>query len=90
MYQIDLDTIKTIRYCKKCLTHAIQDFINQGYKFSHMSDMNIITINIKMNLTYEHYINEPMSRCERKINMNIARNPQLISSLDCNKNHLLI
>ena len=31
-----------------------------------------------------------MTMCERKINMNFARNPPLINSLDRNKNHLLI
>ena len=52
--------------------------------------MNIITINFKVSMTYEDYINQPMSRCERKINMNIARNPQLRISLDRNKNQPLI
>ena len=41
--------------------------------------MNIITISIKMNMTYECYISQLMSMCERKINMSIARNPQLIN-----------
>ena len=67
----DLYTNKTICYWKKYLIHAIQDFINQGYKFSLNSNMNIITINIKMNMTYEYYINQPMSMCERKINMHM-------------------
>ena len=40
-------------------------------------------------MTYEYYINQPMSMCERKINMNFARNPLLINSLDRNKNHPL-
>ena len=41
-------------------------------------------------MTYEFFTNQPMSMCERKINMNIARNPHLINSLDRNKNHPLI
>ena len=86
----DLYTNKTICYWKTFLIHAIQDFINQGYNFSHISKMNIITINIRMNVTYDYYINQSMSMCERKINMNIARNSQLINSLDRNKNHPLI
>ena len=52
--------------------------------------MNIITINIKMIMTYEHYINQPMSMCERQTNMNFARNPKMINSLDRNINHPLI
>ena len=86
----DLYTNKTICYWKIFLIHAIQEFINQGYKFSHISNMNNTTINIKMNMTYEHYISQPVSMCERKINMNIARTLQLINSFDRNKNHPLI
>ena len=41
-------------------------------------------------MKYEHYMNQPKSMCERKINMIIAKNPQLINSLDRNKNHPLI
>ena len=35
-------------------------------------------------------MDQPMSMCERKIKMNIAKNPRLINSLDRNKNHPLI
>ena len=52
-----------------------------------------MTMNIngnRCNMTYENYINQPMSMCERKINMNFARNPKVINSLDKNKNHPLI
>ena len=52
-----------------------------------------MTINIfsdRCSMTYEYYINQPMSMCERKINMNVARNPHLINLLDRNKNHPLI
>ena len=52
--------------------------------------MAINIISDRCNMTYEYYINQPMSVGERKINMNIARNPRLIKSLDCNKNHPLI
>ena len=52
--------------------------------------MPIKTTKDKRNMTYEHYLNQPMHMCEKKMNMNIARNPQLINSLDRNKNRLLI
>ena len=52
--------------------------------------MTINTRNYSCNLTYENYMNNPMSTCERKINLNSAENPQLINSLDRNKNHPLI
>ena len=41
-------------------------------------------------MTYECYINQSMSMCERKINRNNATNTQLIKSLDRNKNQPLI
>ena len=47
----ELYTNETICFWKKLLINAIQDFINQGYKFSHISNMNIITINFKMDMT---------------------------------------
>ena len=52
--------------------------------------MTINIISDRCNMTYEKYINQIMSMCQRKINMIIARNPQLINSIDRNKNHLLI
>ena len=41
-------------------------------------------------MTYEHYMNQPMHMCERKKNVNIAKNPQLINLLDRNEKHPLI
>ena len=52
-----------------------------------------MTINIssdRCNKTYGNYINQLMSMCERKITMNIVRNPHLMNSLDHNKNHPVI
>ena len=49
---------------------------------------NMISDRCKM--TYGNYINQPMNVCERKINMNISKNPKLTNSLDRNKNHPLI
>ena len=41
--------------------------------------MVIITISDRCNMTNEHYINQPMSVCERTMNMKVARNPQLMN-----------
>ena len=52
-----------------------------------------MTINMtsdRCNMKYEHYINQPMHKCERKTNLNIAKNPHLMNSLDRNKKHHLI
>ena len=61
-----------------------------GYKFKNINHMIISTISCKCNMSYKYYINHPMSMLERRINMIIAKNPQLIKSLDRNKNHPLI
>ena len=52
--------------------------------------MTINIISDRCNMSYKHYMDQQMSMCERKKNMNFARNPQLINSLDRNKNHPLI
>ena len=61
-----------------------------GYKFNKINHMIIKTISCRCNMSYKYYINQPMSMLERRINFIIARNPKLINSLDCNKNHPLI
>ena len=52
--------------------------------------MIIKTISCFCYMTYEHCINKPMQMLKRRLNMVIAKNPQLISSLDQNKQHPLI
>ena len=41
-------------------------------------------------MTYECYMNQLMQSEKLRLNMIIAKNPQLINSLHRNKNHLLI
>ena len=36
-------------------------------------------------MTFEYFMNQPMSMCERTINMKIAKTPPLIKSLDRKK-----
>ena len=52
--------------------------------------MTIKIITDRCNMTYENNFNQAMSMCEPKINMNIAKNPTLIKSLERNLNHPLI
>ena len=61
-----------------------------GYKFKNINHMIIKTISCKCNMSYKYYINHPMSMLERRINIIIAKNPQLINALDRTKNHPLI
>ena len=52
--------------------------------------MEINTISFRCNMTYKYYMNTPMSMLERRINMIIGKNSQLINCLDRNRNHPII
>ena len=52
--------------------------------------MNIITINIRRNLTCIYYFNQQMSVLERQVNSIINKNPILINSIDRITNQPLI
>ena len=56
----------------------------------NIKHMILKTINDRCNMTYKYYKNTAMSMIERRINIIIAKNPELINSLDRNKNHPLI
>ena len=64
-------------------------FESRGHKFYNINQMTINIISDRCNMTYEHYITQPMHMFERKTNTNTAKNPQLINSIDRNKNHPL-
>ena len=83
-YNADISNMKEYLLC--CI-----DYFNlRGNTFYEINELVMETLNDKCNMTYQHYICQPMSMCERQINMNLAKNPQLINSLDRNKNHHLI
>ena len=65
---------------KKYLFYWIECFMSRGYKFFKINEVILQNTSDRRDMTYEHYLNQPMSMCERKINMNIARNPHLINS----------
>ena len=75
---------------KKYLLYDIDCFKSRVYVFYNINQMTININNDSCNMTYKRYINQPMHLCERKINLNIAKNPRLINSLDRNRNHPLI
>ena len=58
--------------------------------FCNIDKMIIKTISDNCNITYKHYINQPMQMIERRLNFVIGRSPQLINVLDRSKNHPLI
>ena len=80
------DIININRY----LLCDIDCFKSRVYTFCNINQMTINIISDRCNMTYEHYMNQPMSLCEPKINLNIAKNPKLINSLDQDKNDPLI
>ena len=53
-----------------------------GYKFKNINNMIIKTISCMCNMSNKYYINQRMPMLERRINMIIAKNPQLINALD--------
>ena len=73
-YNTDLNNIN--RY----LLYEIDCFKSRGQKIYNINQMTNNIISDRCNMTYERYINQPKTMCERKINMNIARNLQVIIS----------
>ena len=80
-YNIDITNIK--RY----LLYKIYYFTSRGYKVCTVNQMTIKTISDRCNMTCEHYMNQPMQSVELGPMILVAKNPQLINSLDRNKNH---
>ena len=85
-YQYNTDYVNIKRF----LIFYIDSCEWRGFKFCNINHMIINTISCMCNMSYKYYINHPMSTLERRINMIIAKNPQLINSLARNKNHPLI
>ena len=72
------------------LLYYIDFYESRGYKFYNINQMTINIISDRCDMSYEIYINQPMHSVERRLNMRIARNPQLINLFNRNKNHPLI
>ena len=75
---------------KRYLLYWIEYFMLRRYRFYNNNEKIIKTYSDRCNMTYKQYPKQPMHMCELKLNMNIAKSPQLIISLDRNKNHPLI
>ena len=75
---------------KRFLLYQIVNFIEKGQIFSHIREMIITTVNDKMYMTYDNYIQHPMQAVELNLNMSIAINPHLINSLKRSHIHPLI
>ena len=67
-------------YCFSLLW--IEYFTERGQNFSHISEMNITTINPFINMIHEFYIRKPKSILEGTLCGKVDENPHLISALD--------
>ena len=61
--------------------NAIDDFKTNGYVFSHISQMIIITVCNKMDMTYNFYMKQNMPAVEWKLNQLINKDKKLINKL---------
>ena len=77
-------------YClRNFLLSKIKYFERYGRKFSHMSELNITFISDLKNMTFELYLNQPKSMLEWKLNVILAKNPELKKILG-NSSHPLV
>ena len=63
---------------RKILISKIESFESYGYKFSHISEMNITFRTGFTIMTYEHYLKQPKPMVEWILNKKLAQNPELI------------
>ena len=82
--------IEDITQIKSYLLNCIDYYKSQGHEFCHNNKMITKSVSDRCNISYQHYLDQPMHMIERQMNLNIARYPHLINSLDQNKNHPLI
>ena len=69
------------------LIYSIDYHESKGYKLQNFNQMTFNTVSDRCNMIYEYYMHPPMFPLETKLNLIIARNPQI---LDHNIKHLLI
>ena len=55
----------------------------EGCDFSHIAEMDIITLAHKRDMTYDFYLKHNMSALERKNNQLINKNKNLINKFPC-------
>ena len=75
-----------IEKISQCLLYSIEYLESKGYKFQNINQMTINTVSDRCNMKYEHYMHAPMFPLETKLNIIIAKNPQLLGQ---NIKHLL-
>ena len=87
--------------CKYLMTDMIDNTTNvswsnykretiEGYDFSHIAEMNIITLAHKRDMTYDFYLKHNMSAFEWKLNSMINKDKNLINRFPKNWRHPII
>ena len=66
---------------KNYVENAIDGFKTEGYVFSQISQMNIIIVCNKMDMTYDFYIKQNMPAVEWKLNQLINKDRNLVNKL---------
>ena len=68
-------------YLRDSVLSKIKYYEKLGHKFSLLWEMKITYISDLRDSTYEHYLNQPKSMMEWKLNAILAKNPELIKVL---------
>ena len=69
------------------LRDIISNLKEEGYDFSHIAEMNIITLAHKRDMTYDFYLKHSMSAFEWKLNAMINKDKNLKSNFPKNWRH---
>ena len=69
------------------LRDVISNLKEEGYYFSHIAEMNIITLTHKCDMTYDFYLKHNMSAFEWKLNAMINKDKNLINKFPQNWRH---
>ena len=84
--------------CKYLMTDMINNTTNvswsnyiretiEGYDFSHIAEMDIVTLAHKRDMTYDHYLKHNISAFEWKLNAMINKDKNLINKFPKNWIH---
>ena len=82
--------INRFYFSRRYLITKIECFTRQGHIFSHISEMSFSFITKFNNMTYKYYLKQPKSMLEWRLIEKLARNRNLISSLNRFHIHPLI
>ena len=72
---------KTMVSWKIFVETVINNYKKEGFDYSHISQMNITTIAIKMDMTYDFYMKHQMHMIAWQINKLISKDKNLMNKL---------